>query len=110
AAGFALSDGQSNKSAPLNPGTYSVSETPLAGWDLTGATCDNGNSTGAITLAAGQTLTCTFTNTQRGHIIVKKVTNPGGSSQSFATPLRCASCFPSDDGQTDNSVPLTAST
>ena len=31
--------------------------------------------------AAGETVTCTFTNTKRGHIIVDKVTVPGGDPQ-----------------------------
>lgn len=74
---------QSNDSGFLNPGSYSVSETPTPDWDLTSATCDNSNAPGAITLAAGQTVTCTFTNTQRGKIIVKKVTNPTGAAGSF---------------------------
>ena len=37
----------------------------------------------SIELCAGETITCTFTNTKRGHIVVDKVTNPTGSSQCF---------------------------
>ena len=36
-----------------------------------------------MALAAGETVTCTFTNTKRGHIIVDKVTDPAGDPQSF---------------------------
>lgn len=73
---FSLSNGQSNTSAPLAPGAYAVSETVPAGWDGTGAACDNGNSPSAIMLEPGQTVTCTFTNTQRGTArVVKTVTN-----------------------------------
>src|SRR5205823_20171 len=43
----------------------------------------NGNAPSAITLSAGQTVTCTFTNTKRGHIIVQQATNPSGDPQSF---------------------------
>src|SRR5207237_15120 len=82
---FNLTDGGSSDSGLLVPGNYSVSESALTGWDLISTTCDNGNANpNSITVAAGQTVTCTFTNTQRGHIIVKKVTNPSGSGQSFA--------------------------
>ena len=79
-ASFALKNGGTNDSGALVPGSYNVSETALAGWDLTSATCDNGNLPGSITLGAGQTVTCTFSNTQRGHILVKKVTNPSSDT------------------------------
>ncbi len=54
---------------------YNISETVPAGWDLNSATCTNG-TTDAITVVAGQTTTCTFSNTKKGHLIVHKVTNP----------------------------------
>ncbi len=82
--GFALSDGQSNDSGDLDPGTYSVAETPIAGWDLETATCTDGTPA-SISLQAGETVTCTFTNTlEQGHIIVNKVTDPSGDPQSFS--------------------------
>jgi hypothetical protein len=77
---FNLTDGQTNDSGALVPGSYSVAETAVSGWDLTSKTCDNGNDPGSITLTAGATVTCTFTNTQRGTIIVKKVTSPAGGT------------------------------
>ena len=80
---FNLTDGQTNDSGLLSPGGYSVAETAVSGWDLTSKVCDNGNDPGAITLGAGQTVTCTFTNTQRGTIIVKKLTSPSGAAGSF---------------------------
>lgn len=83
-SGFSLTDGQSKDSGLLVPGSYSVAEAATSGWDLTSATCDNGDSPGAITLAPGATVTCTFTNTQRGAIVVKKLTAPTGGSGSFA--------------------------
>ncbi len=46
----------------LVPGTFAVSETVPAGWDLTSATCDDGSDPSAINLSAGETVTCTFTN------------------------------------------------
>jgi uncharacterized repeat protein (TIGR01451 family) len=55
------------------PGTYAVAEAPVTGWDTT-SSCDNGSSTGAIVVAPGTTVTCTFVNTKRGEIIVQKAT------------------------------------
>ena len=67
--------------------TYSVSETVPAGWDLTSSPCVSSigdtETAAALELDAGETVTCTFTNTKRGHIIVDKVTNPSGDPQSF---------------------------
>src|SRR5207244_244112 len=60
---FTLKNGGSNTNANLTPGNYSVSEQPLESWTLTSAGCDNGNNPGAITLTAGQTVVCMFTNT-----------------------------------------------
>jgi hypothetical protein len=71
----------------LVPGAYSVTETlPVTGWDLTGLRCTstNGSSTLGTTLAtglatiglgAGDSVTCTYTNTKRGHVTVRKTEN-----------------------------------
>jgi hypothetical protein len=80
----------------LTPGTYSATETVPAGWDLTSITCDDSNSTGSATpvapggsgtatynVAMDETVTCTFTNTRRGTIIVDKVTAPSSDPQVF---------------------------
>ena len=61
---FSLSDGQSNNSGPLAPGTYAVFEFVPAGWTLTGTTCSDGEIRTRISLEAGQTVTCTVTNTK----------------------------------------------
>jgi hypothetical protein len=75
----------------LAAGTYNVTETPLAGWDLTALSCvdpDGGSSvdinTGTVTieLDAGETITCTYENTQRGQITLLKTTSPS-SADSF---------------------------
>jgi len=68
----------------VNPGTYAVSEGAVAGWNNTSATCDQGETIDSIDVAAGETVTCTFVNTQNAKIIVDKVTSPSGNSQSFA--------------------------
>jgi len=81
---FTLVDGGANDSGMLEPGTYSVTEVNIpAGWDLTSATCDDGSDPGAIVLDSRETVTCTFTNTQRGYILVDKVTDPSGATTSF---------------------------
>jgi sugar lactone lactonase YvrE len=60
---------------------YRVSETVPAGWTQTSANCTNGTPA-AITVAAGATTTCTFTNTQLGAIQVVK--NAVGGDGTFA--------------------------
>jgi hypothetical protein len=84
-SGFLLADGGSNDSGPLRPGSYGVAETPAPGWDGS-AWCDDGDSPAAIILRPGATVTCTFTNTERGAVVVRKQTNPSpdGSNTTFA--------------------------
>ena len=73
----------------LDPGDYSVEEVNLpADWDLTSSTCedqdDNVFSPSSITLAPDGSVVCTFTNTQHGHLIVSKVTDPEDSETEFS--------------------------
>jgi len=83
-ATFQLADATTpHNSGYLVPGTYSVAETVPTGWDLTSAVCSDGSPITSIDLAAGETVTCTFTNTKRGQIIVDKVTVPAGDTQMF---------------------------
>ena len=80
-ADFQLSDGQQNTSGSLAAGTYSVSESVPSGWDQTGASCSDGSSPSSIGLSAGETVTCTFTNTKRAHlVVVKHVVNDNGGT------------------------------
>jgi hypothetical protein len=73
AAPFQLSDGQSDNSGPLGPGTYAVTETVLPpGWTLTSSGCSDESPPSAIDLQAGETVTCTFTNTQQPAITIAK--------------------------------------
>lgn len=88
ASNFFLKDNESDDSGPLPSATYSVAEVNVPnGWDLTNTTCvsskGDSETAGSISLQTGETVTCTFTNTQRGRILVDKVTNPAGSAQSF---------------------------
>src|SRR4051794_14378947 len=104
ASNFNLTDAAApHDSGDLKPGTYSVAELALAGWDLTGATCDDGSSPDSITLSAGEVVTCTFTNTKRGHILIDKVTNPAGAPDSFEfDPSYSGTNFSLTDAATPN--------
>ena len=62
-------DAGSSAIIPVTPGTYSITETLEANWDLLSVSCSDGsgtfNGTNAITgvaVAEGETVTCTFTN------------------------------------------------
>ena len=60
---FFLSDGEWVDSGQLMAGTYSVAEIVPEGWELSDATCNDGESTvDNILLQAGETITCTFSN------------------------------------------------
>ena len=86
-ASFSLTDAAIPwDSGPLASGTYTVTETVPAGWDLTGVTLDGAAFTngGSIVLGAGQVRYVNFTDTQRGKIIVDKITVPAASPVSFS--------------------------
>lgn len=83
--GFDLSDGTSY-STTLAPGDYAVTELDLAGWSLTGVICldGEGESTGSIddaeatvAIASGETVTCTYTNAERGELTFDKSVKAG---------------------------------
>ena len=85
---FALTDGGSHESGYVRPGDgYAVSETVPAGWDQTAAACDNGSQVGDVDVSPGEVVTCTFTNTQRGQIVIRKVADPTGAAESFPFTL-----------------------
>ena len=111
ANGFSLSDGQQDDSGPLAPGTYSVSENVPAGWDLKSAVCSDSSPASAISLAAGETVTCVFTNEKDASIIVRKETDPDGHAQVFSFSASYdANGFSLSDGQQDNSGDLNPGT
>ncbi|GAA1766009.1 MSCRAMM family protein [Agromyces humatus] len=71
AAGSAGKD--SNTYANLTPGTYDVSETVPANWNLVSETCDDASDPQSISLSAGETVTCTFVNErEKGSIKIVK--------------------------------------
>ena len=104
---FSLDDGQSKTFTNVLPGTYTVTEDdPTPGFDLTGLSCvdtdtggtdsttDLGDREATINLDPGETVTCTFTNTERGSIQIIKDADPddaqGGMRgfSSSSTPSR----------------------
>jgi ribosomal protein L2 len=114
--GFSLTDGQTNNSGFLAPGSYTVSELVPAGWSLSNVefvTSDGSDtsswtgSTATIDLDPGETITVRFHNTQLGQIIVEKQTLPDGSPQAFNFTPSYGSGFSLTDGQTSNSGYLT---
>ena len=93
---FSLDDGGEKMVGSLLPGSYAVSENDPSGsgYELSGLSCadsvkggkpssgDVGSRTASINLDPGETVTCTFTNTEDDTITVEKVTIPA-SSDSF---------------------------
>ena len=76
----------------LNPGSFSVLEGTVSGWQLTGLTCSGGGAntttslatrTATIGLDAGENITCTYTNTKLGSLTVIKDAIPN-NAQDFA--------------------------
>jgi len=67
---FTLANDSAQQIGGLNDGTYTVTETAIDDWSLTGISCDNDQSTvdlttrtATIKVIPGETITCTFTNT-----------------------------------------------
>jgi hypothetical protein len=81
--------------ADLTPGTYTTTQVnPAPDFDLTAVECDDGDSaapssgdaqtrTAVLNVDAGETIRCTFTNAQRGTLVVVSQTEPGGLDGAF---------------------------
>jgi Prealbumin-like fold domain len=79
---FSLHNGDTQTFSNLVPGNgYSVAETSQTGWDLTSSSCDDGSPLTAIDVGPGETVTCTFTNTQRGSVSIHKQDDAGNALQ-----------------------------
>ena len=64
--------------APVNVGTYTLSEAGPAGYTAGNWTCTAGTLTGAsLVLALGQTATCTINNIKRPTVQLRKISNGG---------------------------------
>lgn len=83
--GEAFQLGHDSRTFVVAPGTsYALSATTPAGWERSGASCDNGAPLDAILLDLGDAVTCTFTHRPQGSIVVVKQTLPDGAAQAFA--------------------------
>lgn len=81
--------------ANLSPGTYTTTAVdPAPGFDVTAVDCDDGGSptpssgdagsrTAVFNVDPGEMVTCTFTNTRRGTLVVASQTSPEGAEGSF---------------------------
>ncbi len=80
--------GHGTLAAEVASGQYTSTEAAQAGWDLDSISCDDDDSSGngataTFNVAAGESVTCTFSNSKRGHMIVSKATNPPGDPALF---------------------------
>jgi len=96
------SGGTGNKAyTDLAPGTYNLAETVPSGWDLTASSCDDGSTLPNVVLDPGENVTCTFTNTKRGEVQIKKSTSlAGGTGFGFTQTIDSSGAFNLDDGGT----------
>ena len=109
---FTLTNGASSDSGDLDPGDYDVAELDTAGWDLTKTTCVSsiGDTETAddIELDAGETVTCTFTNTKDAFIVIDKVTDPAGDTTLFGFDASWDTGDSPDIELTDADVPVSS--
>jgi len=94
ADGFALVHGQSATFSGIAAGTYTVTENSASGWTLQTLGCVDGTAdtttsgaTATIKVAAGETVTCTYTNAALpGVTTTPTTTTPAPTSTAPATP------------------------
>ncbi len=66
------------------PGSgYSLAQALPAGWDQTGASCDDASPVANVSVSAGETVTCTFSNRKRATLVVVEDSQPD-DPQDFA--------------------------
>ncbi len=82
-------NGTGSNSQTVSPATYTVSETPPAGWILESIVC-GGQTTDQAVVTANTTTTCTVTNRKLASVTIKKQTIGGTGTFDFsstATPM-----------------------
>ena len=109
-----LNDGESFTLADLLPGTYTIDELVPEGWAVdvecssTGdrVDADLNSGTAAITVAAGDAVSCTYTNTKLGQISVRKDSIPDSAQDvQFTTSYNRTTRVPfvvDDDGDSED--------
>jgi hypothetical protein len=122
---FQLADATTPEAFVLDPGDYTITEENIpANWDLDDITCDFNANAGSsvtygdtdvdVTLAQGDTITCTFSNTytpppQTGTIIIVKDATPADDTAfTFTQNIDQSGNFiltdPADNTETFNNV------
>ncbi len=78
-------NGSGSLSQSVAADTYTISETPPAGWILDSIQCGNGpaGQTATAVVTANTTTTCTVTNRKKASVTIKKETNGGIGSFKF---------------------------
>ncbi|MCB0088967.1 MAG: hypothetical protein KDE54_13735, partial [Caldilineaceae bacterium] len=106
---FTLDDNGSKSFLNVPAGSYTVTEDAVADTFLSSLRCDDDASatpsavnivtrTATIKLDAGETVTCTFTNSADDVIIIEKVTWPaGGAGFAFSSDIPGSATFTLDD-------------
>ncbi|MBP6015768.1 MAG: right-handed parallel beta-helix repeat-containing protein [Candidatus Promineofilum sp.] len=79
---FSMAGGDS-QTFDVEPGAYSVTATAPTGWEQA-AVCDNDDAPHALTLAVGDSVTCSFTHRKMGRITVLKQTDPPDTPGTFS--------------------------
>ena len=117
--GFTLTDPSDNTKTFANvpAGSYTVTEDGETGWTLDDLVCDDANSTesvgtktATINLEAGETVTCTFSNSRdTGTVVIVKDATPADDTAFSFTENILSTGFtlmdPSDDTETFTDVP-----
>ena len=60
----------------VSPGSYGINQAAVPGWLVEESSCSDGSPASNIALSAGENVTCTFGNSQKGRIIVRKDAQP----------------------------------
>jgi hypothetical protein len=109
---FSLTHNQTFTYTGILPGSsYAVTETAQTGWDLISATCNDGSPVSGIDVSAGETVTCTFTNRQRGTVNVHKADDTAANLQgAIFTLYNDAAPVGGTRGNEDTSTGLTCQT
>ena len=91
----------------VNPGSYTVSEDQVAGWVLTDISCvesvtgnsviNEGAASVTINVDPTESVTCTFENTERGSITIRKLTSPADAASPDDFDFTFANVPPASD-------------
>src|SRR5262249_19819815 len=110
AQSFSLTDAAVKyDSGYLRAGIFAVAQGALPpDWDLTSAVCSDGSSPASVGRDPGEVVTCTFTNTKRGRVVIVEDARPD-DPQDFSFTLQGPggpyAFLLDDDGNAANDLP-----